>query len=244
MGETSAMHPEPIAASSSPAHVVVRSSPRKEITVGAICLVAVVVVGVAGTLIRNGTGFTLAEEGLLVWVNGFRNPVLDGVALFFQVVFAPLGAVIITVFVSIATGIVKGSVVAGIKATVLIGAPCLVAWLLKVLIARPRPDPGLLADPLFHIGGATSFPSGHTVFVAALALFVVAEVAHKRRADVACIPAVALAVVVGLSRVYLGVHYPSDVLASLVVAPAVFVLSRVLWNLVGFAWQGRFRPSR
>lgn len=82
------------------------------------------------------------------------------------------------------------------------------------------------------------------MFVAALALFLVAEVAHRRGAGVVYVLAVALAVVVGLSRLYLGVHYPSDVLASLVVAAAVSGLTRVLWNLIGSAWQSRVRPSQ
>lgn len=151
------MHPDPIAASSRSAGPPVQRPPGWELVVGAICLVGVVMVGVAGALIRGATGVTVAEEDVLVWINGLRNPVLDGLALFLQVVFAPLGAVIIAVSVSVAAGLLKSSVAAGIKAAVLIGAPCLVAWLLKVLIARPRPDTALLPDPLFHIGGRPAF---------------------------------------------------------------------------------------
>lgn len=237
------MHPDPIAASSRSSGPPVQRPPGWELVVGAICLVGVVMVGVAGALIRGATGVTVAEEDVLVWINGLRNPVLDGLALFLQVVFAPLGAVIIAVSVSVAAGLLKSSVAAGIKAAVLIGAPCLVAWLLKVLIARPRPDTALLPDPLFHIGGATSFPSGHTVFVMALGLFVVVEVAHRRIARVVCVLAIVLTVIVALSRLYLGVHYPSDVLASLVLAAAVFFLARAIWNLIGFTWRSRSHPG-
>lgn len=237
------MHADPIAASSRSTGAPVRRPPRRELVVGAICLMGVVMVGVAGALIRGTTGVSVAEEHVLVWINGLRNPVLDGIALFLQVVFAPLGAVIITVSVSVAAGLLKSTAAAGIKAAVLIGAPCLVAWLLKVMIARPRPDSGLLPDPLFHIGGATSFPSGHTVFAMALALFPAMEVAHRRIVRVVCVLAIALIVIVALSRLYLGVHYPSDVLASLVLAAAVFFLARAIWILIGFTRRNRFHPG-
>lgn len=52
-----------------------------------------------------------------------------------------------------------------------------------------------------------------------------------------------LIVIVALSRLYLGVHYPSDVLASLVLAAAVFFLARAIWILIGFTRRNRFHPG-
>ena len=81
----------------------------------------------------------------------------------------------------------------------------------KPLIQRPRPYTaveGLI--PLLTSGDPNSFPSGHTcaAFAAGLAW---AGTCSARWARVA---AVVSAVCMGLSRLYVGVHYPSDVLAG------------------------------
>ena len=85
----------------------------------------------------------------------------------------------------------------------------LVAGLVKELVDRLRPA---FADPTFAAATTTpntpSFPSGHatTAFAAAAAI----GVFHPRLR----VPLFALAGLVGLSRVYLGVHYGLDVLAG------------------------------
>ncbi|MEQ9813279.1 MAG: phosphatase PAP2 family protein [Azospirillaceae bacterium] len=86
--------------------------------------------------------------------------------------------------------------------------------LLKLVFARARPD---LVEPLDRTFTA-SFPSGHAT-VGMLAWLVLAAVAarfvprHAVRAFLVC-SALVLGVVIGLSRVYLGVHWPSDVAAG------------------------------
>lgn len=88
--------------------------------------------------------------------------------------------------------------------------------LLKPLIDRPRP--WLLVEGLVNIVNEPdprSFPSGHTsaAFAAASALFrALPENRAKWKWTV-----MALAVLMGLSRLYVGVHYPSDVLAGALV---------------------------
>jgi len=84
---------------------------------------------------------------------------------------------------------------------------------LKVTIKRPRP---FKADPYIvqaSSGGSTSFPSGHTseAFATATSLYM----AYPKWYVAA--PAFTWASLVGYSRMYLGVHYPSDVLAGAVV---------------------------
>lgn len=99
--------------------------------------------------------------------------------------------------------------VAAISAAVAFTAAWLLSDALKQVFARPRPpvaDPEL--EPLVALPGSFSFPSGHaaTAFAAAAA---VGFVAPRLRW-----PLLALAALVALSRVYLGVHYPLDVLAG------------------------------
>ena len=87
---------------------------------------------------------------------------------------------------------------------------------LKPLFGRPRPG---VFPPLERIGTA-AYPSGHALVSAALACALLAICWKSRwRALVAALAAV-YTLAVGFSRLYLGVHYPSDVLAGWLLATA------------------------
>jgi membrane-associated phospholipid phosphatase len=90
--------------------------------------------------------------------------------------------------------------------------------LLKLVFHRPRPE----AYFGYPLPSSYSFPSGHAVssccFYGVLAAIVTARM-RSRAAKIAVWTAAALmAALIGLSRIYLGVHYPSDVVAGYAVA--------------------------
>lgn len=90
----------------------------------------------------------------------------------------------------------------------------LVSQLLKVGFARPRPDLVPHATEVF----TASFPSGHAMMSAVVYLTLgtlLARTESRRRVKsyVMAVAAV-LTLLVGLSRIYLGVHWPSDVVAG------------------------------
>lgn len=91
---------------------------------------------------------------------------------------------------------------------------------LKLLFGRPRP---VVFTPLVHEMSA-SFPSGHATVTAALAIAVCLVLwrTRGRWAAVAC--GAAFVLLVSFTRVYLGVHYPSDLLAGWLVATAWIAL--------------------
>jgi undecaprenyl-diphosphatase len=131
----------------------------------------------------------------------------------------------------------KRSEAAGIAAS-LIGSSVIDGWL-KHLIARPRPE---LVPHLVQVTNA-SFPSGHAMVSSAVYLTLALMLAEGvevdgwrgRAARVAVVAFFsALAVLIGMSRVYLGVHWPSDVLAGWCFGTAWALL---VW--MGDRWLGR-----
>lgn len=113
----------------------------------------------------------------------------------------------------------------------------------KVLVARPRPA---LVDPVAHASGY-SFPSGHAggsaAVYGALALLGVAGVARWTR--LMLMTAAALLVgAVAVSRVLLGVHYPSDVAAGVALGLAWVSAAALLVSLPRSARTPTSVPNR
>lgn len=113
----------------------------------------------------------------------------------------------------------KKSLFYGKAAAVNLAAAALLNFLLKNLFRRARPD----VLPLVHAGGY-SYPSGHSMISAAFYgyLLYLCAVRLKRPWRRVLPAALALLILaIGISRVYLGVHYASDVIGGF---------------LAGFAW--------
>ncbi len=97
----------------------------------------------------------------------------------------------------------------------------LVVQLIKRRILRERPAPARLGRSLVGVPDRFSFPSGHAC--AAMSVAFAYGIAYPAVA----IPVIVLAVVVGMSRVRLGVHYPGDVLAGQALAIATVLALRL-----------------
>lgn len=105
---------------------------------------------------------------------------------------------------------------------------------LKLLVARPRPIqvPGIIDD------ASSSFPSGHAMLSAivylSLGSILSSLVTARRLQNYIFAVALSLTFLVGLSRVYLGVHYPTDVLAGWTLG--------LLWGVACSLLTHRFSP--
>lgn len=116
------------------------------------------------------------------------------------------------------------------SAVALIGSLVINNGILKNLVARARPYDvleGLV--PLLERQKDFSFPSGHTAASFAAAFVILRMLPRKYG-----IPAVILAVLISFSRLYLGVHYPTDVLAGMISGILIsFAAERVIKAISG-----------
>lgn len=103
--------------------------------------------------------------------------------------------------------------------------------LLKLIFQRPRP---IVDHPLLTLA-THSFPSGHTmnatVFYGLVAAFIVMQRRHIAFSLVASLAAILMIALVAISRVYLGVHFLSDVLASIAEGIAWLALCLTALNI-------------
>jgi undecaprenyl-diphosphatase len=109
----------------------------------------------------------------------------------------------------------------------------------KDLMDRPRP-----ADPLASAAGE-SYPSGHTAYAMVYVAIAVAlnRAAPALRRYAILLVAVALVVIVGLTRVYLRVHYLSDVLGGAGLAAMCFAVCAVVALIVDFVRHNGMKAS-
>ena len=129
------------------------------------------------------------------------------------------GTTLVTLFVIAATGFLlilrrrQGALLLVLATS----SGAVLSDLLKLGFARPRPD---LVPHAVEVHSA-SFPSGHSMMPAIVYLtlgVLLAQTQASRPVKLYLLSlAVALVVVVGVSRVYLGVHYPTDVVAGWIV---------------------------
>jgi undecaprenyl-diphosphatase len=157
------------------------------------------------------------DTAVSVWMTDIQSPFLDAV----MPVVSYLGAFPYCIIASLIIGLVFWLLRKRIESLVIIGVPyigVIISYILKFLIDRPRPlDDGL----------ENSFPSGHTIYTSILIgliiYFLPQVVKNKTWCLVLRIIAGLVIVLMGFSRLYLQLHWLSDVLSSLVIGILVIV---------------------
>ncbi len=170
------------------------------------------------------TAFAVIASALILWLldwqimffiqDHIRNSFLDIIVPF----YTKLGN---TGMLSIVTGVIllffKKTRKCGVAILLsLLGGLLIVNWTIKPIVARSRPChfyPELLT--LVGQPSEYSFPSGHTVsaFAAAIPLF-----KYHRKAGIF---ALVMAALMGFSRLYVFVHFPTDVFMGFVIGSAI-----------------------
>jgi membrane-associated phospholipid phosphatase len=125
---------------------------------------------------------------------------------------------------------------------VVLGGAELLNVILKLSFHRPRPEVGFV-----HLD-TYSFPSGHAMISAAaygaLSYLAWSRLATRRSRILFVAATTALVALIGFSRLFLGVHYLSDVLGGIAGGTFWLALSIVVQALYGERFSSHFKDSR
>jgi len=206
--------------------------PRHWLPVGVMLCAAVVVLGLAVQLVP---GDTTAELGVDQNLSLHHVAVLTAVAMGINVLFGPVVGLLLIAVTALAIWLFRRDLVTAVAFGLTACSGWVASEAFKLLFARQRPNPALLFDPLAPETGSNSFPSGHVSFAVALAFALYFLARGTRWARPVAVAGSAVALIVAWSRLYVGVHYPTDVAASFFAASAAAILLAGLWN--------RFAPA-
>lgn len=192
-----------------------RIDPRKAIAATALCWAGFAIVT---WLVHHNRTALIDRAGLMFWRSGADNAPIGSPALLeaLRDMTALGGTLVLTLMVigaSVALLFLKLRREAVLMViTALTGTAAATAA--KLLVGRPRPE---IVPHLTYAGG-NSFPSGHSfnsamIYVAIALAFATLSARESVRLTIIA-AALALSALIAVSRVWLGVHFPSDVIAG------------------------------
>ena len=151
-----------------------------------------------------------------------RMPILTEIMKFFSLIGDSGIIAIIACLVLLA---IKKTRRIGITATMsLLINVLLVNVLIKPLVARVRPYEAFNnLSILVHRESDYSFPSGHSAICFSVAMVIFMLMPKKYG-----IPALIIAFLIAFSRLYVGVHYPSDVIVGIIIGTFAAILARLI----------------
>jgi membrane-associated phospholipid phosphatase len=169
-------------------------------------------------LAERPDGSTEFDSSITSWIVDHRAQGLTTLAHALSTIGSQAVLTPVSVLVAVALLVRRRFVLAGLLVAAWGGA-ILLYDLTKLFVHRPRPP---MAIWLTNPGKSTSFPSGHATQSLAtfLALALVGAAWLSKPRAPGTVAAVILAAGVGSSRVYLGVHWTTDVLAGWLIAAA------------------------
>lgn len=196
-----------------------------------LSLALVVALGIGGA---QNPGTRASQIEFLVWLNGHGNAFLDFLAQAIELILSPPCAITLTTLTAIVAGVTSRSWLRGVG----IGLAVFAAWLptgvLKVIFEAPRPDESVLPHILVPAQRDSSFPSGHVSFAIGLAYaaYLLFGRSSRRATRWALSIGGVFVVFVGYTRMYVGVHYPTDVTASVFASISGILIFNLLWDAV------------
>jgi undecaprenyl-diphosphatase len=153
------------------------------------------------------------DEDVISLVQGLESPLLTSIMKFFTYIGSTSALIILSLFILFFLyKVLKHRLELILFSAVIIGSP-LLNLMVKLFFQRARPDLHRLID----IGGY-SFPSGHAMnafsLYSILTFLLWRHITAKWARVLLILFSMAMILSIGISRIYLGVHYPSDIIAG------------------------------
>lgn len=171
-------------------------------------LLPLVLIGVIAEDVLEKERFAF-ETPLMTWIHAHAGPALTSLSVFLNTFGGPVTMGIVFVVIVLGLWVARRRPQA-LFALLGLGSSVGIAFGMKLLFNRPRPE---LWTRLVRESGA-SFPSGHATVAAALVTFAALLAWHTPWRWPVLMLGVVYAGVMGYSRLVLGVHFPTDVLAG------------------------------
>ena len=190
------------------------------------------------TVVR-GPEIPAVDTATTAFVRDIASPGLDGV----MSAITDLGSTFVVALVAVVAAVALTSRGHGLLASlplIAVVASLALNGLLKLLVERPRPE---FDWALVQQG--YSFPSGHAMnsFVVYVSLAIVAWLVWGRQAGIAVLAgSLLMAIAIGVSRIYLGAHWLTDVIGGFIAATACLII--VMGSLFSGRWLLRRRQDQ
>lgn len=159
----------------------------------------------------------IGDESVLLFFNQLRTPWFNLIFLGIThsaTYYAPLPVILTTVFLWR-----RGERIQAVLPVISVASFSIIGYFIKIVVRRPRP---VVVSHLM-VEHSSSFPSGHTI--TAMSIYgLIAMLLWRRNKKMPAFLSALWVLMVAVSRVYLGVHYPSDVLASLMFGIILLVI--------------------
>ena len=178
------------------------------------------------------------DEGILKWVETLRTPFFNSMMLD----ITALGGLALTIvlgLLAVALFLLSRDAIAAIHLIITSAGGFFISIWTKSIISRPRPS---IIPQLIHASGF-SYPSGHSITSAAIYLTMAILACRHFKSYKARIVLLALAgimiALISFSRIYLGVHYPSDTMSGALLGIAWALFTAALFAKSHFSNESR-----
>jgi undecaprenyl-diphosphatase len=198
----------------------------------AVFLVLLIILIVITFFIINSETLTRIDNALVIFLFSARTPFLAHV-FYIITSFANQGTILSLSAIMFCYLYFKKEIIFAYALVLIIAGTEITFQLMKLFINRPRPA----ANIAYYVEKSSSFPSGHSAtaiaFFGFVAYYLARNTNSKNKKVLVTIFTTLFVLLIGFSRLYLGVHFLSDVIAG-------FALGG-LWLLLGIAFNKKLR---
>ncbi|KRE43219.1 phosphatase PAP2 family protein [Paenibacillus sp. Soil724D2] len=209
--------------------------PKLKITyVLILCILSLICFSLVATLIQ-GQRIVQFDHNVITFIQGMESP---GLTLLMKV-FTFIGSTPIVVVIALSAILFLYFVLHHryelIFFIAIVAGTAIINLLLKLYFVRQRPDLHRLVQETGY-----SFPSGHSMeafaLYSSLAFLLWRHLSTRLGRSIIIILCVVMIILIGMSRIYLGVHYPSDVIGGYLASGVYFTFGVWLYQ-----WYKEYR---